>query len=92
MKAVNFLLLVLPFAVAAHYGGDQAVFNAGDFLSDSKQAILDGKQDLDKWMHDGKEFIKQNHLLCERLRFLAMKILKYVQMNSFRILPSSSIS
>ncbi|GLB35555.1 putative peptidase S10 family protein [Lyophyllum shimeji] len=36
-----------------------------EFLSDAKKAILKGKHNLEKWIHDGKEFIKQNGLLYE---------------------------
>lgn len=38
---------------------------AQDYLSDAKKAILKGKKNLDKWYHDGKEYIKQNELLCK---------------------------
>jgi cathepsin A (carboxypeptidase C) len=34
------------------------------WLDDTKKAILKGKKNLEKWYHDGKEFIKQNELLC----------------------------
>ena len=37
---------------------------AAEFLTDAKKAILKGKQNMQKWFHDGKEFIKQNGLLC----------------------------
>jgi cathepsin A (carboxypeptidase C) len=35
-----------------------------EWLDDAKKAILKGKKNLDKWYHGGKEFIKQNGLLC----------------------------
>ncbi|KAJ7875366.1 Alpha/Beta hydrolase protein [Mycena olivaceomarginata] len=35
------------------------------WLDDTKKAILKGKKNLEKWYHDGKEFIKQNELLYE---------------------------
>ncbi|KIK04018.1 hypothetical protein K443DRAFT_676325 [Laccaria amethystina LaAM-08-1] len=36
-----------------------------EFLSDTEKAILKGKKNMEKWYHDGKEFIKQNDLLYE---------------------------
>ncbi|KAJ6482920.1 carboxypeptidase C [Mycena vitilis] len=36
-----------------------------EWLDDAKKAILKGKKNLDKWYHDGKEYIKQNELLYE---------------------------
>ncbi|KAJ7260949.1 carboxypeptidase C [Mycena haematopus] len=36
-----------------------------EWLDDAKKAILKGKKNLEKWYHDGKEFIKQNELLYE---------------------------
>ena len=38
---------------------------ANDFLSEADKLILKGKKNMDKWVHDGKQFIKQNGLLCE---------------------------
>ena len=38
---------------------------ANQYLSEAKQAILKGKKEMETWYHDGKEFIKQNNLLCE---------------------------
>jgi cathepsin A (carboxypeptidase C) len=35
-----------------------------EWLDDAKKAILKGKKNLEKWYHGGKEFIKQNGLLC----------------------------
>ena len=61
MKAFSILLSFVAVA-AAISGDEQAVFSAvGDALTDVKQTILNGKQEMDKWMHDGKEFIKQNN-------------------------------
>ncbi|KAF9067341.1 carboxypeptidase C [Rhodocollybia butyracea] len=43
-----------------------AVKNVADrFLSDAKKAILKGKQNMQNWYHDGREYIKQNDLLYE---------------------------
>lgn len=44
-------------------------FATADLLSDAKKAILKGKHNMQKWLHQGKEFIKQNGLLCECLGF-----------------------
>ncbi|KAF5372899.1 hypothetical protein D9758_001450 [Tetrapyrgos nigripes] len=38
---------------------------ANKFLSDAKKAILFGKENMQKWYHDGREFIKQNDMLYE---------------------------
>ena len=38
--------------------------SAEEFLTDAKKAILKGKTNMQKWFHDGKEFIKQHGLLC----------------------------
>ncbi|KAK7055152.1 Alpha/Beta hydrolase protein [Favolaschia claudopus] len=38
---------------------------APQWLDASKQAILKGKKNLEKWYHDGREFVKQNELLYE---------------------------
>jgi hypothetical protein len=48
-------------------GGAETKFKgiANQYLSEAKQAILKGKKELETWYHDGKEFIKQNNLLCE---------------------------
>ncbi|KAH8824467.1 carboxypeptidase C [Flagelloscypha sp. PMI_526] len=34
-------------------------------LDDGKKALLAGKNNLEKWWHDGKEFVKKNDLLYE---------------------------
>jgi cathepsin A (carboxypeptidase C) len=36
-----------------------------EWLDDAKQAILMGKKNMEKWFHDGREYIKQDNLLCE---------------------------
>ncbi|KAF5386835.1 hypothetical protein D9615_002016 [Tricholomella constricta] len=43
----------------------QSELSATEYLSDAKKAILKGKHNMQKWFHDGKEFIKQNGLLYE---------------------------
>ncbi|KAJ4486154.1 carboxypeptidase C [Lentinula aciculospora] len=35
------------------------------FLTDVEKAILKGKKNMQNWIHDGKEYIKQNDLLYE---------------------------
>ncbi|KAF9265881.1 carboxypeptidase C [Marasmius fiardii PR-910] len=35
------------------------------FLNDAQKSILRGKADMEKWFHDGKQYIKQNELLYE---------------------------
>ncbi|TRM61781.1 Alpha/Beta hydrolase protein [Schizophyllum amplum] len=71
MKTASWALLALAASVAA----EQVVLGGGNapsvesyatqFLSDAKQAILSGKKNFDKWVHDGKEFIKQDGMLYE---------------------------
>lgn len=47
---------------------------SSDFLSDAKQVILKGKENMQKWYHDGKEFLKQNGLLCEYTRLDSVRV------------------
>jgi cathepsin A (carboxypeptidase C) len=62
---------------AAPYNEDQVVlgnipFHMGseikhsvlDFIEDGKKEILKGKGNMQKWFHAGKEFIKQDDMLC----------------------------
>ncbi|KIK71004.1 hypothetical protein GYMLUDRAFT_33108 [Collybiopsis luxurians FD-317 M1] len=74
------LLSVLPIVIA-HYTPEQYVLNgdrlsmdnpstavkniADQFLSDAKKVVLQGKKNMQIWLHQGKEFIKQNDLLYE---------------------------
>ena len=37
-----------------------------EWMTDTKKAILEGKKNLEKWHHEGKEYIKQDNLLCEK--------------------------
>lgn len=37
---------------------------ASHFLSEGKKAILKGKNNMETWYHDGKEYLKQDNLLC----------------------------
>jgi len=45
--------------------GEEFQDAASEWLDDTKQAILTGKKNMEKWFHDGREYIKQDNLLCE---------------------------
>lgn len=70
--------LCRSFVYAAPHNEDQVVlsnipFEMGskiktsvlDFIDDGKKEILKGKANMEKWLHAGKEFIKQDDLLCK---------------------------
>ncbi|KAF8655864.1 hypothetical protein AX16_002947 [Volvariella volvacea WC 439] len=65
------LSVALATAVCAAPANDvnQAVFGlpkpASNYLDVTKQAILAGKEELQTWYHDGREYIRQNNLLYE---------------------------
>ena len=40
-----------------------------DYIEDSKKVILKGKKNMQKWIHAGKEYIKQDNLLCETISY-----------------------
>ncbi|KAF7336198.1 Carboxypeptidase [Mycena venus] len=42
-------------------------FHLANWLDGTKKAVLKGKQNLEKWYHDRRDFIKQNELLYELL-------------------------
>lgn len=45
-------------------------FGIGDVknsMLDYKKAILEGKKNMQKWIHAGKEYIKQDNLLCKAI-------------------------
>lgn len=44
--------------------GNEFVDVATEWLDDVKKSILKGKKNLEKWYHDGREYIKQDNLLC----------------------------
>jgi cathepsin A (carboxypeptidase C) len=48
--------------------GNQLKHSVLDYLEESKKGILKGKANMQKWMHAGKEYIKQDNLLCELFR------------------------
>jgi cathepsin A (carboxypeptidase C) len=64
-------------APSSFFDDAQAVFSSGNvntealsgtaskYLSEAKKTILRGKKELETWWHDGREFVKQNNLLCE---------------------------
>jgi len=55
--------------------GDQFRGIASDWSSDAKKAILRGKNNLEKWYHDGREYIKQDNLLCTSWTFCRLLML-----------------
>ncbi|CAK5263699.1 unnamed protein product, partial [Mycena citricolor] len=77
---MRLLLPLLSLSTALAFPtGDQVVLNLGTasassgeayhaanlWLDDTKKAILEGKKNMEKWFHAGKEFIKQNGMLYE---------------------------
>ncbi|KAJ7655989.1 carboxypeptidase C [Mycena polygramma] len=80
MKVISVVLLLVSLAASfASPTRDQIALGLKDissasglnsdgvneWLDDTKKAILKGKKNLEKWYHDGKQFIKQNELLYE---------------------------
>ncbi|KAK7029832.1 Alpha/Beta hydrolase protein [Favolaschia claudopus] len=79
MKAIlSFLSAFWVVQVTARFSEPQAPFQANEnsltgvssnfatqWLDESKQVILKGKKELQRWYHDGREFIKQNELMYE---------------------------
>ena len=74
----------LPSLAVPTYGDAQTVFSQEPFLGvsedifestamgwmdDAEKAFLKGKENLERWNHEGKEFIKQDNLLCENYLF-----------------------
>jgi cathepsin A (carboxypeptidase C) len=69
MRPFQLLSVLLPASLALASEYEQIVLgnakaNVNGWIDDAKKAILDGKQELEKWIHDGKEFIKQDGLMC----------------------------
>ena len=77
-------LFLLPSLAVPPYLDAQAVFSqtpfsgmSGDklqdmaleWMDDGKKAILKGKENLERWYHEGREYIKQDNLLCENHLF-----------------------
>lgn len=89
MKPLSLVLPALSLASALAFPTEQVVLGnvqlpgsekylsfknaANHFLSDAKKAILYGKKNMEKWYHDGREYIKQNDLLCELFLVAATK-------------------
>jgi hypothetical protein len=46
---------------------DQLRSDASQWLDEAKQVILRGKQNLEKWFYKGRQYIKQDNLLCARI-------------------------
>lgn len=44
-----------------------------DYIQDGKKNILKGKKNMQKWIHKGKEYVKQNDLLCKIISSLRVK-------------------
>ncbi|EEB95708.1 hypothetical protein MPER_05281, partial [Moniliophthora perniciosa FA553] len=76
MKSSLLLLLSLSVALASptpeqHFLGNVEAplshlrDSAAEFLDEAKVTILRGKANMQKWLHDGKEYIMQNDLLYE---------------------------
>ncbi|KAF7289387.1 Carboxypeptidase [Mycena indigotica] len=49
----------------ARLSSHNAASTVNTLLNDATKAILRGKKNLQKWIHDGREYIKQNELLYE---------------------------
>lgn len=71
------ILVAHPASGSPAFDHSQAIFesfkrplehtesSAAGFLSDAKKAILNGKHNMQKWFFKGKEYIKQNGLMCK---------------------------
>jgi len=46
---------------------DDQVRGATQWLDDARKAILKEKKNLEKWFYKGRQYIKQDNLLCKRL-------------------------
>lgn len=57
--------LQTPFNLGKFSAADQFRDSATEWLDDAKKAILRGKKNMEKWFHQGREYIKQDNLLCE---------------------------
>ncbi|KAJ7596014.1 carboxypeptidase C [Mycena floridula] len=77
MKLVSLFLPLLALSPVLGLPNEQVVLSspvlehnkfknvANEFLSEAKKTILFGKKNLEKWYHQGREFIRQNDLLYE---------------------------
>jgi len=86
------LLSPLPSLAVPSYADAQAVFSqkpllgvsedklidtAMGWLDDAEKAILKGKENLERWYHEGNEYIKQDNLLCENTCSQTFLVLTY---------------
>jgi hypothetical protein len=92
-------LSIIPLCYGSPpYWDGQVVFDGyhhpkGSILSNAKKAMLKGKTNQQKWLHDGKEFITQNGLMCQHFCPIQTRPTEFVfQMNSCSTLPSRHIS
>ena len=61
----NFAQVVFNQRPLLGISGDEFHDAASEWLDDAKKVILKGKKNMEKWFHDGREYIKQDNLLCE---------------------------
>ena len=66
--------LAVPPNVDAQAAFSQSPFSSVsgigiEWMDDAKKAILRGKENLERWYHEGTEYIKQDNLLCENQSF-----------------------
>ncbi len=87
LSLLAFISLCCSIVSAAPFDEAQAVFNQSplrdafgisdikhsvlDYIEDSKKVILKGKKNMEKWVHAGKEYIKQDNLLCKTISVLS---------------------
>lgn len=56
---------VLEFGRAHSSLSSQHLPGASEWLDEAKKVILKGKKNLEKWYYQGREYIKQDNLMCE---------------------------
>ncbi|KAG6856735.1 hypothetical protein H0H87_001335 [Tephrocybe sp. NHM501043] len=71
--AVDYDQVVLGGSTGGLRNLEASLESATDFLSNAKKAILKGKHNLQKWLHNGREYIKQNGLMYELVSVPAFK-------------------
>jgi cathepsin A (carboxypeptidase C) len=47
------------------FSAEQFRDSATEWLDDAMKNVLQGKKNMEKWFHQGREYIKQDNLLCE---------------------------
>jgi len=80
MKVLTLLPLLLPAVLAAPAGDEQSLFNIvmdnsdltgvfGGIVKSVEHLVLGAEKEVEKqveqWMEGGKEFVKQNGLICK---------------------------